>query len=153
MAAVATKAYDQTLRAGRLQKLGRLGLATEIAPGRWRLDENLQMTLRQMGERGDIIKTMHRELARGKIERGIADYAIYDPADRSAGKLVGRVIGQGPSDELRDTWDFSGAVEDTRLLFLLGLDVANAAAMPEWSPGDEFEAARRKAIAEAAASK
>lgn len=100
VAAVATKAYDQTLRAGRLQKLGRLGLATEIAPGRWQLDENLQTTLRAMGERGDIIKTMHRELAREKIERGISDYAIYDPADRSAGKLVGRVVGQGLSDEL-----------------------------------------------------
>jgi hypothetical protein len=100
VAAVATKAYDQTFRAGRLQKLGRLGLATEIAPGRWRLDENLQTTLRQMGERGDIIKTMHRELAREKIVRGISDYAIYDPADRSAAKLVGRVVGQGMSDEL-----------------------------------------------------
>jgi len=98
--AVATKAYDQTLRAGRLQKLGRLGLATEIAPGRWRLDEHLQTTLRQMGERGDIIKTMHRELSRAKIERGISDYAIYDPADRHSGRLVGRVVGQGMSDEL-----------------------------------------------------
>jgi len=100
VAAVATKAYEQTLRAGRLQKLKRLGLAMEIVPGRWRLDEHLQSTLRQMGERGDIIRTMHRELARVKIERGISDYAIYDPADRSAGRLVGRMVGQGMSDEL-----------------------------------------------------
>jgi hypothetical protein len=31
----------------------------------------------------------------------------------------------------------------------LGLTIANADAMPTWKPGDEFEAARKKAIAEA----
>jgi Zn-dependent M28 family amino/carboxypeptidase len=54
-----------------------------------------------------------------------------------------------PSDELRDTWDLSGAVEDVKLLFYLGARVANATAMPVWNPGDEFEAARKKAIAAA----
>ena len=58
-----------------------------------------------------------------------------------------------PSDELSADWDFSGAVEDTRLLFYLGLKVANASRMPAWKPGDEFEAARKKAIAEVEASK
>jgi len=51
-----------------------------------------------------------------------------------------------PSDEYRDSLDFSGAVEDARLAFLLGLRVANADAMPHWNPGDEFEAARKKAL-------
>lgn len=102
VAAVATKAFDQTLRAGRLQKLGRLGLATEIAPGRWRLDANLQMTLRELGERGDIIKTIHRELAREKTARSPSVYAVYDPTDVSTQPLVGKVVAQGLSDELRD---------------------------------------------------
>lgn len=53
-----------------------------------------------------------------------------------------------PSDELSDDWDFSGAVEDTRLAFLLGARVARADAMPRWNKGDEFEAARLKAIAD-----
>jgi Zn-dependent M28 family amino/carboxypeptidase len=52
-----------------------------------------------------------------------------------------------PSDELRPGWDFSGAVEDAQLYFYLGLKVANAAEMPRWNPGDEFEAARKKALA------
>ncbi|MDP3569755.1 MAG: M28 family peptidase [Archangium sp.] len=47
-----------------------------------------------------------------------------------------------PSDELRDTWDFSGALEDVRLFHDLGLSVANGASMPTWTKGDEFEAAR-----------
>ena len=53
-----------------------------------------------------------------------------------------------PSDELRDSWDFSGAVEDAQLAFFLGVRVANADAAPVWNKGDEFEAARLKALAE-----
>jgi Zn-dependent M28 family amino/carboxypeptidase len=56
-----------------------------------------------------------------------------------------------PSDELRDDWDFSGAVEDTQLMFFLGARVAGAPRMPAWKPGDEFEAARKKALAAAEA--
>jgi hypothetical protein len=44
-----------------------------------------------------------------------------------------------PSDEYRDSWDLSGAVEDLQLDFYLGLAVANADAMPKWNKGDEFE--------------
>jgi Zn-dependent M28 family amino/carboxypeptidase len=57
-----------------------------------------------------------------------------------------------PSDELRPEWDFSGAAEDARFFFYLGLKAANAPAMPAWRPGDEFEAARKKSLAEAAAA-
>jgi Zn-dependent M28 family amino/carboxypeptidase len=52
-----------------------------------------------------------------------------------------------PSDELRPDWDFSGAVEDTQLLFYLGVKVAEGRHMPSWKPGDEFEAARKQALA------
>lgn len=52
-----------------------------------------------------------------------------------------------PSDELRPDWDFSGAVEDAQLLFYVGVKVGNAARMPAWRPGDEFEPARRGALA------
>lgn len=52
-----------------------------------------------------------------------------------------------PSDEYRDSLDFSGAVQDARLAFLLGCRVADADAMPVWTKGDEFEAARKKAVA------
>jgi Zn-dependent M28 family amino/carboxypeptidase len=55
------------------------------------------------------------------------------------------------SDELRD-WNLEGGVEDSQLFFYLGTQVANAARMPAWKPGDEFEAARKKALAEAAAT-
>jgi Zn-dependent M28 family amino/carboxypeptidase len=51
-----------------------------------------------------------------------------------------------PSDEYDPSWDLSGAVLDAQLEFLVGLRVANAATMPAWNPGDEFEAARKKAL-------
>ena len=55
-----------------------------------------------------------------------------------------------PSDELQETWDFSGAVEDAQLAFFLGCRVADGEVMPRWNPGDEFERARKQALAAAA---
>ena len=52
-----------------------------------------------------------------------------------------------PSDEVKDWWDLSGASEDGRLFFAVGYRVANAAKYPEWSPGNEFKAARDKMLA------
>jgi Zn-dependent M28 family amino/carboxypeptidase len=51
-----------------------------------------------------------------------------------------------PSDELRPEWDLTGAVEDVRLFFLLGANVARAPDMPRWNKGDEFEAARLESL-------
>jgi Zn-dependent M28 family amino/carboxypeptidase len=51
-----------------------------------------------------------------------------------------------PSDELGD-WEFAGAIEDAQLMFWLGVKVANASSMPTWRAGDEFEAARKQALA------
>jgi Zn-dependent M28 family amino/carboxypeptidase len=50
------------------------------------------------------------------------------------------------SDELTPQWNFDGMVEDAQLGFYVGLQVADAPALPTWNPGDEFEAARRRAI-------
>jgi Zn-dependent M28 family amino/carboxypeptidase len=52
-----------------------------------------------------------------------------------------------PSDELTPDWDFSGAVEDVRFYFYLGAQIADAAEMPRWRPGDEFEGARKRSLA------
>jgi hypothetical protein len=92
----------QTLRAGRLQKLRRLGLAEEVSPGQWRLADDMERVLRRMGERGDIIKTLHYEMQRRGISRGAADYAIYDPSDPDAKPIVGKLLTRGLSDEVKD---------------------------------------------------
>ncbi|MGE5346178.1 MAG: M28 family peptidase, partial [Acidithiobacillales bacterium] len=53
-----------------------------------------------------------------------------------------------PSDVLTPAWNFDGFVADTRFLLHLGLKIANAAAMPVWTKGDEFEAVRKKSAEE-----
>jgi len=52
-----------------------------------------------------------------------------------------------PGDEVRDDWNYDGLVEDARLGFHLGLAVAGPNEMPEWYPGDEFEAVRKRTLA------
>jgi len=50
------------------------------------------------------------------------------------------------SDEYDPNWDLSGAVEDAKLLFHVGVQVANQPELPAWVKGDEFEAARLEAL-------
>jgi hypothetical protein len=53
-----------------------------------------------------------------------------------------------PSDEVEDSWNFDGLVEDALLGFRLALTVASADEMPTWYPGDEFEDERLAAQGE-----
>ncbi len=88
----------QAMRAGRLQKLGDLGLAQEVEPGRWQLRADLEKTLRGLGERGDIIKMMHHELKARNMDHAVADSRIHDadPALSSGQRpVVGRVLKRG----------------------------------------------------------
>lgn len=102
VSAIDRNAFQQTLRVGRLKKLARLGLAEELRPGGWRLEEGLEDTLRRMGERGDIIKTLHREMGDRDIARSPADYVIHDPTDPHTKPVTGRVMARGLSDEIND---------------------------------------------------
>jgi Zn-dependent M28 family amino/carboxypeptidase len=47
-----------------------------------------------------------------------------------------------PSDEFNPNWDWSEGVQMAQLGYWLGWEAANAAAMPNWKPGDEFRAVR-----------
>ena len=53
------------------------------------------------------------------------------------------------SDEIKQDWDLSGAVEDARLLLEVGDRVADADTIPHWKPDSEFRA-RREAMLKAA---
>ncbi len=54
------------------------------------------------------------------------------------------------SDEYNPNWDLSGAVKDIQLLAEVGWRAANQDEMQKWNAGDEFEAARKAAISQAA---
>lgn len=86
------------LMVGRLQKLERMGLATSTAPGHWLVDLQAEPTLRDLGARGDIIKTIHRAFAERGQDRGISDYVI--DAQSPDTPIIGRLVDRGLHDEL-----------------------------------------------------
>ncbi len=108
-------------------------------------------------DRGSFYRSDHFELAKAGVPATYLDEGT---------DYVGRPPGWGkemldawndkhyhqPSDEWRDDYDLSGMVEDTQLLLHVAVSVANAGEMPRWRKGDEFEAARDKALRAAAAS-
>ena len=114
------------LMVGRLQNLERLGLARPLGAAQWKLAENAEATLRDLGLRGDIVKTMHRALAGQGVERAAEAYVIDDtPSSR----LVGRLIGKGLDDELKGSTyviidGVDGQVHRVRLASLADLDHA-----------------------------
>lgn len=81
---------------GRLQYLQRMGLTAEQHPGMWAIRAEAEPTLRAMGERGDIIRTMQRAM-RGQQR----ELAVFEPGNDGRA-LVGRVAGKGLADELYD---------------------------------------------------
>ncbi|MEQ1802142.1 MAG: DUF3363 domain-containing protein [Gammaproteobacteria bacterium] len=86
----------RSLMVGRLQQLGKMGLAQEAAPSVWTIDPRAEQTLRELGERGDIIRTMQR--AFGTERR---HFAFFDAA-AAAQPVVGRIAAKGLADELQD---------------------------------------------------
>ncbi len=94
--------FQQSLRAGRLQKLASMGLADNVGGGRWQLAEDLEGTLRTLGERGDIIRTMQRELTARKLDRPWIGRSLFGAGEANPEPVVGRVIARGLADEHRD---------------------------------------------------
>jgi type IV secretory pathway VirD2 relaxase len=91
--------FQQSIAAGRLRKLKAMGLAEDIGRGRYRLAEGLEETLRRVGERGDVIRLMQRELTARRLDRAGVEQVVTSELREP---LVGRVIHRGFSDEHRD---------------------------------------------------
>lgn len=88
-------------KVGRLRKLAALGLASEVGPGQWMIDDQAEVTLRQLGERGDIIKRMHRALTERGIDRGSGNYVLA--GESLDVPVIGRLVERGLDDELKGT--------------------------------------------------
>lgn len=87
---------QRVLLIGRLQRLQRMGLAHESAPGVWAVQADAEQVLRTMGERGDIVRTMQRAMS--GVPR---DLAVFDAGENTQ-PVVGRVAAKGMADELYD---------------------------------------------------
>ncbi len=86
---------------GRAAKLERLGLSERVGPALWTLRPGLEPTLRDLGIRGDIIKTMHRAMSGMNREPDVGRFAIH--ADEAADPILGRLVERGLHDELKGT--------------------------------------------------
>ncbi|PDS43311.1 type VI secretion protein [Rhizobium anhuiense] len=89
------------LKVGRLRKLESLGLAGQVGNAQWFIKSEAEATLRELGERGDIIKRMHKALTERGIERGSAGYVLA--AESLDVPVVGRLVERGLDDELNGT--------------------------------------------------
>jgi Zn-dependent M28 family amino/carboxypeptidase len=57
-----------------------------------------------------------------------------------------------PSDEYDTSWDWSGAIRDLEIYYMIGRELATTTAWPNWYPGDEFRAIRDRSRAAGAAT-
>jgi len=98
-------------------------------------------------EKGFYYRSDHFEFAKQGVpalytDSGI-DYEGKDPAfskqkrDEYTNKDYHKV-----SDEVKPDWDLTGAVDDARLLTIIGYRVAQGDRYPEWKSGSEFKAKR-----------
>jgi type IV secretory pathway VirD2 relaxase len=87
------------IRIGRMQTLERLGLAEPAGPARWVLATEAEQRLRELGERGDIIKRLHKSLTKDGATRAPSSWALE--GERHGEPVVGRLIARGLDDELR----------------------------------------------------
>jgi hypothetical protein len=84
-----------------MRTLERLGLAEPAEPGRWVLATDSEQRLRALGERGDIIKRLHKTLARDGASRAPSSWVLQ--GEGHGEPIVGRLMARGLDDELRGT--------------------------------------------------
>ena len=89
------------LMVGRAAKLERLGLAEQVGPAQWTLKPGLEPALRDLGIRGDIIKTMHRAVSAADRQPDVARFALH--GDKAGEPVLGRLVERGLHDELKGT--------------------------------------------------
>jgi len=89
----------RAIKIGRMRKLEALGLAHRLGPAQWSLSENAEDALRELGERNDIIKRIHRGLTERGWERGVPDFVLHGEAEPTP--VIGRLVARGLDDELK----------------------------------------------------
>ena len=139
---------------------GRTKDLTVIGLGASQLDEYLRAAATEQGrvlrpdpesEKGFYYRSDHFNFAKKGVPALYTDAGVeYEGKDARYGtqkrdEYTNRDY-HSPSDEVKDDWDLTGAVDDARLLMAVGYRVANASTWPEWAPGNEFRAAREKML-------
>ena len=87
--ASAADAHKISRSQGRLDVLEKMQLVERVAPTSWRFENGSQQTLKDLGERGDIVKRIHHAL-----EDGTAEHRVFQPEPGAAVEGVGRDVGR-----------------------------------------------------------
>nr|WP_083274763.1 DUF3363 domain-containing protein [Novosphingobium resinovorum] len=114
--------FNRTLRLRRLAKLEKMGLAAEHAPGVWELGAKMESALRELGERGDIIRDMHKALKADGLERDPMTFQLHDAAP--ATPITGRIVDKYLTDEMGENLTLVVDGIDGRTHHVPGIDPA-----------------------------
>lgn len=112
--------YENRLLAARLKTLEKMQLARREKDG-WRLAPEMEETLREIGRRGDIIRSMGAELGDRLAPANVKDFET----EKSVTRIVGRVAGAGAIDD----------GHDRRFLALEGVDGHQWRVPVDFAPG------------------
>ena len=86
------------------------------------------------------IPALYTETGDDHVEKGVA-YGKAQKEDYTKNRY------HAPADNFEPAkWDFSGMVEDLRLLFDVGYRISNETTFPGWKNGSEFKAIREKSM-------
>ncbi|RQW86455.1 MAG: DUF3363 domain-containing protein [Geobacter sp.] len=106
--------FKRVVQLQRLKFLESLQLAGEIKPGVWKLQEDFEKTLRELGMKNDIIKTMHQSLSVGNNQ----EKQIFDPQHTDRQSITGVVVASGLADELHDKKYLVVSATDNRVYYV-----------------------------------
>ena len=90
-----------TAHVRRLKHLSDMGLAVERQTGVWEIVSDMERKLRSLGQRNDIIATMHRAMRQAGIDRPAGNFAIFH-AEVAPKPIMGQVAALGLTDEITD---------------------------------------------------
>ena len=97
------RVWYRQLQVKRLQKLSQMGVAEKLTSGRWKVEPDFTQTLKDMGERRDIIKAIHRSLKDEGLARSfVSGRNRFDPNRLNAQPVTGVVKQFGRHDDTRD---------------------------------------------------
>jgi len=133
--------------------LGKTKNVAVVGMGKSEMEEYLEAAAAKQGrtltqedrpEAGYYYRSDHFSFAKQGVPALYAEGG-NEPADEETAKYRKRmnVIVTGcyhqVCDQYRDDWDLSGIVQDTQMLFDVGVGVANAEAWPKWNEASEFQ--------------
>lgn len=116
----------------RLKQLSEMGLADPLGKGRWQIADDAETVLKRMGERGDIIKAMHRALQDNEKLRMMDASSIFTSSSPNAAPVTGKVIDKGIADDVNDK---AYIVVDGLAGKPVYIEIGGEARLPEFASG------------------